>query len=420
MLSGRYVSRTRSFDNAGILPSDVPTFAHHLRLAGYETAACGNMHIIGADQLHGFERRLTGNIYPADFSWAADWRDVQNKMEKPLTGKGLSVANAGPCDWNETLAYSEKLHFNTIEFLRSHHNSSQPFCLMTCYLHPHPPYQAPRAFWDLYQDSEIDIPEIPGNIASCQSQMDRWMYYFEGIPDEVINDEKVMRRFRRSYYAMVSYLDSKVGELLETLDALVMRENTIILFTSDHGDMLGERGLVEKRVFYEPSARVPLIASFPACWPGARTCNQPVSLIDIFPTLTDIASAPQPIAIDGTSFLDVLENESNSAKERVVLSENHSEGVMAPCFMARKGKYKYIYVHGYDKQLFDLESDPNELNNLAGIPDKADIEVSMKQEIFSRFDPDKIARNVQQSQAEHKLIRQAMLQGQHNSWDYQP
>lgn len=426
LVSGRYVSRTRSYDNAGILPCDVPTFAHHLRLAGYEVVATGKMHFVGADQLHGFERRLTTDIYPSDFSWTSSWDDVVETEESVRRGKGRQIPTAGPCDWSSQLDYDEETHFRALEFLRQRrpelpeNKGRRPFCLLASYSHPHPPYLAPRRFWDLYEGAEIELPEIPAGLSACESEMDRWLGNFEGVPDDMLADADTMRRFRRAYYGLVSYADSKLAELLDTLDDLGMRNDTATFFTSDHGDMLGERRLVEKRVFYEWSARVPLLASWPGRWAAGTHCAEPVTLVDLFPTLVELAAAPPPTAVDGRSFLDVLEGRPDSGPERVAVSEYHGEGVKACCFMVRRGPYKYIYIDGYPGQLFDLRTDPDELDNLAGQPASAEIEASLHGELLARFDLEAVAADVQQSQAEHALLRQAMREGERTHWDHQP
>lgn len=419
MLSGRYVSRTRSYDNAGSLCCDVPTFAHHLRLAGYEVVASGKLHQVGADQLHGFERRLTTDIYPSDYSWIPDWQKVK---QGKIRSKAVAIPRSGPCDWSTQMTYDEEVHFRALEFLRLHRpdakrDDTRPFCLMVSYTHPHPPYLAPRKYWDLYENAEIDVP---GLSEACVSEMDRWLYRFEGVPPEMLQDEEMMRRCRRAYYGMVSYVDHKLAELVQTLEQLGLRDDTAIVVTSDHGDMLGERQLVEKRVLYEGSARIPLIASFPGHWAQGHACAAPVSLIDLFPTLVDTVDAPPPLNIDGQSFRDLLVDPASPADTRLAISEYHSEGVKAPCFMVRKAKYKYIYVHGFDAMLFDLETDPRELNNLAGQPEVAQIEASLRSEIMNRFDPDSIAADVDKAQKERLLLRDAMRAGRRTHWDFQP
>lgn len=428
MFSGQYVSRTRSYDNACPFPSDTPTFAHSLRFAGYEVVAAGKMHFVGPDQLHGLERRLTTDIYPSDFSWSPTWEDVIESMNRPLAGKWAeSSPNTGSCDWSMQLDYDEEVQFRALEFLRAHRQcdlpkreNQRPFCLFMSYTHPHPPYLAPRKFWDMYEDAEIDVPEIPDNLEEIRSPMDRWLHYFEGIPDDIKQDKEIIRRIRRAYYGMVSYVDAKVGELLDTLEEMGLSENTAVIFTSDHGDHLGERMLLEKRTFYESSARIPLIASFPNQWPCGHVCTEPVSFVDFFPTLAEIAQSPLPEGIDGRSFVELLEGRQSSSPERLAISESHSEGVASLTFMVRKGAYKYIYIHGHGKQLFDLTADPTEVHNLTGKPEFIEIEQALHHELCSRFDFDRVTMEVQRTQREHVYIREAMRQGTKINWDYQP
>ena len=155
-------------------------------------------------------------------------------------------------------------------------------------------------------------------------------------------------------------------------------DDTIIIFTSDHGDMLCEKNMVQKRCFYEPSARVPLIVVSPNAAIKGHVSKTPVSLLDIMPTILDLTgfAETQRLAIDGKSLAALLEGKEQPG--RIVFSEMHSEGVYATCFMVRKGKYKYIYIHGHDEQLFDLENDPDEWNNLAGRNDHASFREELK------------------------------------------
>jgi choline-sulfatase len=425
MLSGRYISRTRTYDNGAALPCDVPTFAHHLRVAGYETAVSGKMHLIGADQLHGFERRLTTDIYPSTFKWTPDWCGYDDEgiaNEKETLTK---TAKIGVRDWTKQLDYDSEVQFRALEFLRSRRTETeaqpgQPFCLMVSYTHPHPPYQITQEYWDMYEGAEIDLPDPAGPDRETQSQMDRWLCEYQGIPTDALEDRDRMYTLRRTYYGMVSYVDAQIGQLLETLEQCGLRDNTAIIFLADHGDMLGERGMVEKRAFYEWSARVPFIASFPGHWAQGITCDDPVSLVDLFPTLAEFTDAPVPIDIDGQSFADLLEDPSAKQPDRVAVGEYHCEGVAAPCFMARKGPHKYIYIHGHEPQLFDLENDPEEVRNVAGQAEYEGIERALRNEILSRFDPDAIAEDVRRSQAERLLMQQAMDTGERTTWDYQP
>jgi len=437
MLSGRYVSRTRTYDNGAILPADVPTWAHHLRAGGYECVASGKLHLVGADQLHGFERRLTPDIYPADFSWTPQDEDYAAPEE--VSGrKARDARAAGACDWSDQLSYDENVHLRALEFLRArrpgrrreppvpdlHGRSAggqRPFCLLVSYTHPHPPFLALRRLWNAYEGAPIDLPPDRNLPAEQRSLMERWLHGFQGLSPADADDEEFLRRLHRAYYAMITYVDEKVAELLEALETFSLRDNTAVFFLSDHGEMLGRRRQVQKRLFFEWSARVPLIASFPGRWPAGRRVNTPVSMLDLFGTLTDLAGLPTPTDLDGHSLSGLLTGQEPDSGDRVVvLSEYHGEGVPVPCFMARRGSFKYIYAHGHERQLFDLTRDGDELHNLAGRSNLAEVESELHAAILERFDPDAIAEDMIRSREQRRLMHRAMQQGAPTRWDYRP
>ena len=189
-----------------------------------------------------------------------------------------------------------------------------------------------------------------------------------------------MRRLHRVYYGQVTYVDRKLGAWWTACDRSG-NDNTVILFTADHGDMLGRRLMVEKRTFYEPAARVPLIVRWPQRWPGGASRGEPVSLIDIFPTLVELTHAQPAVEIDGRSFFGLLDGRSDAGRPRAVISEYHGEGVTAPCLMIRKGDFKYVYIHGHEGQLFNLRLDPGEWHNLAASAAHHDIAASLRQRL---------------------------------------
>jgi len=423
MMTGRYASRTRTYDNASILPADVPTWAHHLRTAGYETVAAGKMHFVGPDQLHGLEARLTPDIYPADFAWTPH-NEAYDAPDDVSHGKVLEARSAGPCEGSGQLTYDENVHARSLEFLRQRGKGAaaddRPFCLFVSYTHPHPPYLAPQRLWDLYEGVDIPMPRAVEVDPTRRGGMDRWLHGFEGLSPADAADESFLRRVRRAYYGMVTYVDEKVGELLEVLEGAGLRDNTGVIFLSDHGDLLGEHRLIEKRAFYDWSVRVPLIARFPRRWCGGRTVDTPVSLLDLFPTLTDLTGAPPPMQVEGRSFAGLLEGQTPPAEERVVISEQHGEGVPAPCFMVRRGRFKYIYAHDCEQRLFDLQTDPDELHDVAADPRHAGIVAELHAEILRRFDPAAIAADMKRSRIERVFMHEAMQQGKRTQWDYRP
>jgi choline-sulfatase len=212
-------------------------------------------------------------------------------------------------------------------------------------------------------------------------------------------------------------VDNKVGELLQALENAGLREDTIVIFTGDHGDMLCEKGMVQKRTFYEWSVRVPLIVWLPGGRHKGARIEQPVSLMDVAPTILNLAGVEEWLPMDGRSLGGLMDG--SEVEERDVLAEMHSEGVYAPCFMVRRDRYKYIHIHGGGAQLFDLERDPGEWNNLAGNPDFAEIEDDLRARILSRFDPEAIEQDVRESLIRRRLIRTTM-QVNRTQWDYDP
>ncbi len=422
-MTGKYVSATGNFDNATPLPVDEPTVAHYLTNAGYETVLSGKMHFVGPDQLHGFARRLTTDIYPSDFTWTPS-RDESGNFRRGGHARNYIAPNVGVRAWNKYLSYDEETHFRALEYLNERGRPDRddedqpPFYLVASYHHPHEPFQPTQELWNLYEGAEIDLPTWPDNLEETYSQMDRWLNEVHGTDHPLLEDEESLRKLRRSYYALVTYIDRKVGDLLEALDRTGQAENTIVVFTSDHGDMLGEKRMVQKRCFYEWSARIPLIVAFPDGRHAGTTVDQPVSLFDLVPTALDWAGVPESerLPMDAQSLVPLIQG---GDEERTVISEFHADKVKAPCFMVRRGRYKYIYVHGFAPQLFDLEADSGEWNNLANDPAVADVERKLHSVILNRFDPDAIADAVDESVRRREVIKEAMIRSD-THWDYFP
>lgn len=414
MMTGRYVSDIGAWDNAAPFGCDEPTFAHYLAGAGYDTALAGKMHFIGPDQLHGFARRFSTNIYPAGF----DWTPVRGKAEvsERSHARYYVSENIHVGGWSDYLSYDEQAHFRAAEYLRVKGNERKtrseaaPFFLTISYHHPHEPFQPPQKYWDLYEGSAIDIPEFPDDLESTYSAMDRWLNTNHGVAKEpLLKNPESLKKLRRAYYALVSYIDDKVADLLRLLEENGLGD-TMVIFTSDHGDMLGEKGMVQKRTFYEWSSRVPLIVRFPGGERAGERCRIPVSLIDLFPTLLRAAGIPREEvpAGDGESLHSVLDGSVHGAGGRCVFSEYHSQGVHAPCFMIRRSNYKYILVHGHGSQLFDLEEDPGEWHNLSGNPAHAAVEEDLRSLILNRFDPVRIDLEAAESIRKRNVVKAAM------------
>jgi choline-sulfatase len=395
-MTGDYASRHGCYDNAAILPADVPTVCHYLTLAGYDSVLSGKMHFVGPDQLHGFAKRVTTDVYPAAMDWVPT-QDPEGRFVRGGHARSYVPPRVGPVQWSKFLAYDEETQFRALEYL--HGGPQQPFFLVVSFHHPHDPFQPTQEYWDLYDGVDIPIPDTPAEIE--YSAMDVWANEAHETGAVDLRDPDNLRAVRRAYYALVTYIDRKLGELVAAVP-----DDTIVVFTSDHGDMLGERGMVQKRCFYEWSARVPLIVRHPDRRDAGTSVATPVSLLDLAPTLLDWCGVSERLPMDGTSLLE---------PGAPVFSEYHVEKVRAPCFMVRDGERKYIYVHGHGEQLFDLAADPGEWNDLAKDVDTKEY----SDMILERFDPDAIARHGAESVARRDLIARAMAKTK-TRWDWQP
>jgi choline-sulfatase len=416
LLTGKYASSFGCYDNAAVMPPDEPTLAHHLTNAGYETVLTGKMHFVGPDQLHGFRRRLTTDVYPASMDWVPT-TDDEGRFARGGHARSYVPPLVGVERWTKFLSYDEETHFRALEFIRerARADTAEPFFLVASYHHPHDPFKVTQELWDLYEGAQVDVPSWPDDVASTYSAMDRWANEAHETDAVDLDDPDNLRAMRRAYYGLVTYVDRKLGELVSALEQTGQADDTIVIFTSDHGDMLGERRMVQKRCFYEWSARIPLVVRVPGV--GTRTVAEPVSLLDLAPTLLDLVGVEPEVPMHGESFAPLLQGISTG--ERAVLSEYHVEKVRAPCFMARRGRWKYILVHGHETQLFDLEADPGEWTSLAGRPETAHVEQELHALVLSHFDPDRIAAHGADSVRRRDLIRRAMTVNG-TTWDYQP
>ncbi len=415
-MSGQLPSGTGIYDNAAEFPSSVPTYAHHLRRAGYYTCLAGKMHFVGPDQLHGFESRLTTDIYPADFGWTPDYRKPGERIDWWYHNLG-SVTGAGVAEITNQMEYDDEVAFFACQKLydlaRGH--DDRPWCLTASFTHPHDPYVARREFWDLYEDCDHLEPRVGAIPYEDQDNHSRRIFDANNWRDFDITAEDV-RRSRRGYFANITYLDRKVGEILDVLERT--RQEAIVLFVSDHGDMLGERGLWFKMSFFEGSSRVPLMISAPGMEPGLVT--DPVSTIDVCPTLCDLAGISMDEVMPWTNGESLVPVAGGEGRSEPVRMEYAAEASYAPMVAIREGRWKYTRCALDPEQLFDLEADPHEMTNLAGDPDSDGILTRFRQESDSRWDLETFDAEVRESQAKRWVVYGALSRGGQYPWDFQP
>ena len=427
MLSGRLPSKIGAFDNAVEIPASVPTFHHYLRAAGYRTCLAGKMHFVGPDQLHGYEERVTTDVYPADFLWSPDWR-LHDESWLEWYHSMRAVLDAGPHRRSVNVAYDDEAEFEAMRWLHEHADADagdgRPFALTVSFISPHDPYLPPHHWWDRYRDVEIDPPRVADIPLEERDPHSRRHWFLTGRHRDAVGESAVLR-MRRAHYAMTSFVDAKVGRLLDTLDAIGAADDTMVVFTSDHGDSLGERGLFFKMSFFEWSVRVPLIVRAPFAFTPRRVSAN-VSLLDLFPTLLEAAddgALPELAApIDGRSLASLASGASGGASHwpDLVCAEYTAEGVRAPLLMVRKGPYKLIASPGDPPLLFDLDADPDELDNIAEQPAAAAVRAELEAAASETWDVETLDREVRESQAARRLVRAALATGTRTPWDFQP
>jgi choline-sulfatase len=426
MMYGLRAFNAGVYDNGTEFMASIPTFAHYLRLLGYQTCLSGKMHFIGPDQLHGFDERLTTDIYPSDFNWAANWRADHggNDPERLLAAAGEvnGVKMSGIYERTIQLDFDDEVCFKSVRKIHDYARSDEdrPFCLFTSFTHPHDPFAMPKAYWDRYQDGDIDMPRIPGMEREALDAHSQRLYDHIGVEEANMSDEDV-RLARHGYYAAISYIDDQVAQLIGALETAGLSDNTIIIFISDHGEALGERGLWFKRSFYDVALRVPFFISVPWSDTGKR-CTDNVSLVDLLPTLVDLGSGGRALDViktpyDGRSLSNAVEGNSLDGKN-LVCAEMAADALSAPAVAIVEGPYKYIHCDTDPPLLFNLEDDPLEMKNLAGSAEFEEIEARLCSKVRQTWDFESLKTEIILSQDRRRIIEAAHEQGIQPNWDY--
>jgi len=419
-MTGQLISRNGVYDNAAEFRADRPTFCHYLRQLGYQTYLSGKMHFCGPDQLHGFDQRLTTDIYPADFGWTPDWRAPERRLD--WYHNMSSVLDAGECIRTNQLDFDDEAVFHARQklFDLARRDDDQPFLLLMSLTHPHDPFAIPRRYLDRYAPEDIDLPRVAASDAPPDAHSERLRRMYQ-LTDGLLDPQQI-RRARHAYYGALAYVDDQFGAVRETLEATGLADNTILMLISDHGEMLGERGLWYKMNFFEGAARVPMIIHAPARFPPHRVEHN-VSLVDLLPTLVELAAGhpPEPTALgaplDGHSLVPHLTGQTGPDG---VYAEYLAEGALAPMLMIRRGQWKFIASAGEPAQLYDLHNDPLELTNLA---DATAYEAQLRQfqqEADQRWNINALERQVLDSQRARLFLNQALGPGGQPEWDFQP
>lgn len=419
MMTGQLPSATRGYDNAAYLASTIPTFAHYLRAAGYRTVLSGKMHFVGPDQLHGFEERRTTDIYPADFGWTPDWRAPDERIDWWYHNMD-SVTNAGTAEVTNQLLFDDEVGHHATRALHdlARDPDERPWLLVASFTHPHDPYVTRREYWDRYEGVDIPMPVVSADDVDADPHTAR-LRGVSAMERATVQPEHV-RNARRAYLGNISYVDDWTGRLVGSLDALGLADDTVILLLADHGDMLGERGLWYKMNFFEGASRIPLVVHAPSRF-AARRVADPVSLVDVLPTLAELAGlspddAVEPLA--GTSLVDLCAGADGTDRE--VVGEYTAEGAVAPIVMIRRGTLKFIRCTADPDQLYDLAADPHERTNLADDPEWSGTVDDFRAEVDARWNLRQLHADVLADQARRRLVSSALRSGRFTPWDHTP
>jgi len=361
MLTGREVRGCGAWSNGSVLRPELPTLPGLLRDAGYTTGLIGKMHLAGTQQFAGFEHRPYGDLTGRAGHQGEPVPRRETEM-RARTNRAVGITQIP-----ESLIQDEVVCHESVAFLREHRNASpdKPWFLCAGFSRPHFPLTVPRRHLDAYWPEGVTAPRVPAAGDAYDHPMSVGMR--EGFKADAISEDE--RQYARAcYFACVSYLDEIVGDLLLCLEKDGLLDNTIIVYTSDHGEMAGEHGVWWKNGWYEACTRVPLIVSTPHHRRGdlgAGICSTPVGLVDLLPTLGSFAGLALPEGLDGTDLSGVM-TEGQPAPDRPIvcdaLEPRWGEGTEFR--MVRQGRYKVVRFRRAPPLAFDLREDPGEQRNL--------------------------------------------------------
>ncbi len=384
--TGRYVHETGYWDNAAPYDGSPPSWGHHLTTHDVDHTTIGKLHF-EPDVDDGFDDQILSSHMRT-----LDTFGLYRDPPQVRPGGRDRIERVGPVPDGEAWYNSddpdevcdENRFERAVEWIerRGERDDETPWVLSVNPLIPHFPLEVEQSYYDLYPESEMDLP-VDYPASDDHPALDQLREHFDG--SDV--DEETLRRTRSAYYGLVTALDDYVGDLLDALERTGQAEETLVVYTSDHGEVLGDHELWWKCCMYEPSVGVPLVMRGPGI-EGGRTVEQPVSLLDVLPTMTDALGIPAASSWRGTSQYPVATGEASPDADRTVFSEYHAHGVSRGFYMIRRGRYKYVhYLNGPD-QLFDLVADPTEMENLADDPEYRDVRESLERALDDVVDPE--------------------------------
>ncbi len=368
--AGKYVSHVGAWNNNCRLPADSPSLPRVLNAAGYESFLCGKMHY-DAKLRYGFTD-LGRSMNNANMTGFGNRRAPTAVAPKP--GVSRRYEDFHPGENSPNLKHDREVTAGVLGFLGERHAGDKPFFLLAGYICPHFPLVVPEKYWAHYQD-KVPMPVIPEGFLDTlplNYQHLRVGFHVENVPPEMV------KKGRELYYGLTEWTDEEIGKVLKGLASSEAASNTVVIYTADHGENLGEHGLWWKNAAYEQAARVPLIVSWPARWPGGQRRIGACSLLDVVQTIAEVGGAKVPADWNGDSLVPWLEHSDVGWKDRAV-TEYYAHNIASGYAMLRSGQYKYVYhtvadaTHPAVRELYDLKADPGEFHNLAAKPEQQEL-----------------------------------------------
>jgi len=352
--TGRYAHQLGTWDNAIPYDGSVPGLSHVLAGHGQRLTTFGKLDFHPEAEYKGLDAHLP--LQRTHPQYESFFRGQDIAIDSAQRFRQMGISDHPPRD--------DKVLQGAVEWLRSKRGSEEPWILYTGFLDPHFPFYVDEERWNRYNALVTDVPDVARPPFDELNEPLRLLRrHFRGEDA----DAETVRRAHVGYYAMTSRLDDSVGLLLDTLRECGLEENTLVIYTSDHGEQLGHHGLWWKCCMYEESARVPLLMRGPGIR-GGTAVKAPVSLIDLLPTVCDAAGVPLPDGLPGRSLLPLARGQGDAARADFAFSEYHAHGVPSGMYMVRWDRWKYVYYSGYGAQLFDLAADPAETVNVLEDP----------------------------------------------------
>lgn len=386
MMTGMYASDCNSFCNSTVWDGSHPVWGTYLKDAGYYCRATGKMDL-NTDFDTGFDEVETSHGHRPD-------PDVTSLFRRPIAFRENELQNVNGKTRKDRHGDAEKTKLG-LKFLREESsNIKKPWALFLGLTEPHPKFVALEEYYKMYPEYNMDMPNIPPGHLENLHLVFQELRHFKRIAT-LIPEERI-RRARAAYYGMITELDEYIGEVWDELERSGELENTLFIYTSDHGESLGEHGLWHKNNLYDVAVRIPLVMAG-AGLPKNVKINTPVAHVDVVATMLDLAGSNAYDKLRGHSVIPILQNNSSN-KQRFAYSESHSEGNCTGSFMIRKGDWKYIHFTWYDDLLFNVAQDPGEFNNLIDKPETADIQAELKKILMSQVDPEKVTLRAFQAQ----------------------